>query len=264
MMFSRKGFTLVEMLVVIVIIGVLVGLLLPAVQAARGAARASQCTNNLKQIGLACMNYERAHGGLPPASIYPKYMKNPSTYGDSARIGWVWLVLPYLEQSNIADQYHFDCVWFDPSLQPLVTTRLTVMECPADPVAGNIFSGSNTDPGTSSTVNFKAAACDYFATVSLNSNVSQLGWALRQNEKYTSANSALYDYLGAMQDDKITKTSEIRDGTSNTMMVAEMSGRPHAYLAGGLRDPNGVDKTYGFGAGRTTINTQCAPTRMTD
>ena len=159
----------------ITIIAVLAALLLPGIQSAREAARNAQCQNNLKQLGLACLNYERVHGGLPPASVFPKYLTNLSSLSDSDRIGWVWLVLPYLEQSNLADQYHFDKVWFDPSLQPLVTTRLSVMECPSDPIVGNIFNGSDSDPTSNATVNFQAAASDYFATVSLNSNVSQLG-----------------------------------------------------------------------------------------
>ncbi len=245
---GRQGFTLVELLVVITIIGVLMALLLPAIQSAREAARNTRCQNHLKQLGLACLNYERVHGGLPPASVFPPYLANSASLGDSDRIGWVWLILPYLEQSNLAAQYHFDKVWFDPSLQTLVATRLSVMECPSDPVAGNIFSGSNPDPASGATVNFQAAATDYFATVSLNSNASQLGWTPRQDEKYTSVNGGLYDYLGAMQDDKTTNIAQIIDGTSNTMMVAEMAGRPHAYMTGGVLDPNLPDKTYGFGA----------------
>ncbi len=134
-------------------------------------------------------------GGCRRRDIYPKYMTNPSSYGDNSRIGWVWLILPYMEQTNISDQYHFDCVWFDPTLQPVVTARLSVMECPSDPVAGNIFPGSNTDPISGKTINFRAAACDYFATVSLNSNASQLGWTPCQDEKYTSVNNSNYDYL---------------------------------------------------------------------
>ena len=158
----RKAFTLVELLVVITIIAVLAALLLPGIQNAREAARNAQCQNNLKQLGLACLNYERSRGGLPPASVFPKYLTNLASLSDSDRIGWVWLVLPYLEQSNLADQYHFDTVWFAPSLQPLVTTRLSVMECPSDPIVGNIINGSDSDPTSSSTVNFQAAASRLF------------------------------------------------------------------------------------------------------
>ena len=142
----RKAFTLVELLVVITIISLLVALLLPGIQSARESGRNALCQNNLKQLGLGALNYEHIHGGLPPASIFPQYLTNPSTLSDSDRIGWVWLILPFMEQSNLADQYHFDRVWFDPALQPLVATRLSIMECPTDPVAGKTFSGADTDP----------------------------------------------------------------------------------------------------------------------
>lgn len=102
---SRRtgGFTLVELLVVIAIIGVLVGLLLPAVQAAREAARRSQCTNNLKQIGLGMLNYESTHGHLPAGSHVrvPEDCKN----GTNCRGIPVYVtIMPYMESAGIPDR----------------------------------------------------------------------------------------------------------------------------------------------------------------
>ena len=96
---ARRGFTLVELLVVIAIIGVLVALLLPAVQAAREAARRMNCQNNLKNIGLGCLNYESAKGTLPPGSV------NSTQLGPDGRAaGFTVLILPYVEQGAVSSQ----------------------------------------------------------------------------------------------------------------------------------------------------------------
>src|ERR1700722_14935917 len=90
---TRRGFTLIELLVVIAIIGLLIALLLPAVQAAREAARRSQCVNNLKQLGLAVQGYSDANGVLPPAAATgPEWSNN---FSMKARI------LPFLEQAAL-------------------------------------------------------------------------------------------------------------------------------------------------------------------
>lgn len=96
------AFTLVELLVVIAIIGVLVALLLPAVQAAREAARRSQCTNNLKQLGLAAMNHESTHGTLPSNGWGFGWVGDPDAgYGVDQPGGWMYSILEYVEQGNL-------------------------------------------------------------------------------------------------------------------------------------------------------------------
>ena len=121
----KKGFTLVELLVVIAIIGVLVGLLLPAVQAAREAARRISCSNNIKQLGLAMMNYESAMKKIPPsACVNPKITTNAS-WSVHGRL------FPYLEQNNLANQVDLSLNW---SNFPVINGyRVPTYVCPSDP-----------------------------------------------------------------------------------------------------------------------------------
>lgn len=93
---NRKGFTLVELLVVIAIIGILIGLLLPAVQAAREAARRMQCTNNLKQVGLALHNYHDTNGYFPPARTSPGNQNMPGAWGC---VSFYVALYPFMEQN---------------------------------------------------------------------------------------------------------------------------------------------------------------------
>src|SRR5213075_440950 len=109
----RLGFTLIELLVVIAIIGVLIALLLPAVQAAREAARRAQCTNNMKQLGLALANYESANGAYPMA--YVQVGINNVDWSDS---GWgCWsphaLLLGYIEQGQVYNSCNFSIASYE-------------------------------------------------------------------------------------------------------------------------------------------------------
>lgn len=111
----RSAFTLVELLVVIAIIGILVALLLPAVQAARESARRTQCANQLKQLALACLNYESTNKGLPSSytirtkgqdfAVTSKYLGASTEEGESVQ-SWILEVLPFIEQDAYYDQYN--------------------------------------------------------------------------------------------------------------------------------------------------------------
>lgn len=155
---KREGFTLVELLVVIAIIGILVALLLPAVQAAREAARRAQCTNNLKQIGLAMLNYESAHGTLPAGS--PSFQEKASyTRTGNAGKPWTWVTsaLEYMEQGSLVDAFNPEVALHDNSkpASPNGPTNRTLAQelevdaliCPSDERASTPLMTDRRDGG---------------------------------------------------------------------------------------------------------------------
>jgi prepilin-type N-terminal cleavage/methylation domain-containing protein/prepilin-type processing-associated H-X9-DG protein len=138
----RGGFTLIELLVVIAIIAILIGLLLPAVQKVRTAAARTQCTNNLKQIGVACHNFESSFGYMPPDG------SDPATNFQ----GWLVNILPYIEQGAVYQSFQnftFNSAQFIPTYM-----------CPADPRAPGSFVNSPGGNGLTSYVAIQGI--DYF------------------------------------------------------------------------------------------------------
>lgn len=120
---SRPAFTLIELLVVIAIIAILVALLLPAVQQAREAARRTQCSNNLKQIGLAIHNYHDTNSRFPLSSIEPTL----------SRSGAFASLLPYIDQANLYQKYDFSLGNSDPANLTAVSQRIATYLCPSAP-----------------------------------------------------------------------------------------------------------------------------------
>src|SRR5262249_32937868 len=131
----RGGFTLIELLVVIAIIAVLIALLLPAVQAAREAARRAQCTNNLKQLGLAMANYESANGSFPLGSFHGTGGGDPGWSPCNGRHEFSFFIalLPFFEQAPLYNSWNANIHF---SFSPNTTvwgTMVNSLVCPSDP-----------------------------------------------------------------------------------------------------------------------------------
>jgi len=196
-----RGFTLVELLVVIAIIGTLVGLLLPAVQVAREAARQSACQNNIKQMGLAVLNYESANRELPPA-CYPlrlAVLSPQPTYW--TRVSFITWILPFLEEQTIGDQAVArikanGSTWGGP-----FATQLPALLCPSEIKRTNGPLGGG--------------------TTSYHGNRGDIGMDHTMNNLRGPMYMGAAGSVGAYNSCAV-KVKDITDGTSNTVLLGEV------------------------------------------
>ena len=217
----RSGFTLVELLVVIAIIGVLVALLLPAVQSAREAARRMQCTNHVKQQGLALHNFHDTNKAFPAA--LDELPSSPAV-GDLNTASWTTHILPYIEQQALYQTYNFDRKWDNAATNDAaggpVKKNIPVFLCPSAP-------NRSTRPANANRGN-----TDYAATTERQFPNPFL------NAYQTSAVSlADPNYIGVLGRNVLLavnppvirfanrRMATITDGTSNTFLLAECAGR---------------------------------------
>jgi prepilin-type N-terminal cleavage/methylation domain-containing protein len=234
----QLGFTLVELLVVIAIIGILVALLLPAIQAAREAARRIQCTNNMKQIGLAILNFETAKRKLPksftpncrPGLITcvtpksgpctsPSGGKTPTSDGLSAH-HLLTFILPYMEQQPLYDSIEFDYDWSDnhpshPAPQNLKRVSVEIPDylCPSAPVRPGRY------------------AADYVTLVDIPETdaTNWVGYCTLQSSGQAKQSRTIESLEGMITNDG-KSLRKMTDGLSKTFMFFECGGRPNEYF----------------------------------
>lgn len=224
-----RGFTLVELLVVIAIIGILVAVLLPAVQSAREAARRSQCSNNLRQIGLASLNHEASRGTLPPGCV---------GYGDDEQrnnVGASWGVeiLPFMEEQPVYEQFDFDnkrsyreTAINDSGVSNVEAAQAAVQAylCPTDELTSGLYplQGEGDRQWAPTTYKAVSGVIDQTVTgvavwwdrVATGANANRLR---NEWQKFRGALPATGDVINAGP----VRIAQITDGTSKTVLVGE-------------------------------------------
>lgn len=212
----RRGFTLVELLVVIAIIGILIALLLPAVQAAREAARRTQCGNDFKQIMLAMHGYHDIRKTFPPGEIHGRDATGglgAHCYWDGAIGIWNNFIFPFIEEQASYDLLDFDIrpQWQSEQNRQVMQARFQFFLCPSDP-----YTGLTTEWGTPLNV---ARICHKYAVA------GSIEGSNRRHPDGTLHYSHCNYHDGMFFNDSKVAIPEITDGLTNTMAVCETWGR---------------------------------------
>lgn len=196
--FNNRGFTLIELLVVIAVIAILLALLLPAVQMVREAARKAQCSNNLKQIGLALQNYEGHHRMYPPSTTsqidFGVWSTNPTQYHLHS---WASFLLPHLDQAALYNQINFNVSSVAVPNLKIAEWKLSAYRCPS-------FSGSDFSQSPQYTALSPRLAIRNYAAMGA-----------------TTVGNLWQRPDGVIFPRGSTRVDDIADGTSNTLLVAE-------------------------------------------
>ncbi|WP_254510734.1 DUF1559 domain-containing protein [Anatilimnocola floriformis] len=199
----RGGFTLVELLVVIAIIGVLVALLLPAVQSAREASRRISCSNNMKQLALACLNYEDTYKSLPVGIQFPKGEAPESSRKHGPN--WIISILPFMEQQPLFQKFDLTVPISHANNREPRGTTIKALLCPTDGFNRRKFVGIDANEG------------DNWARGNYGS--SGLNWQLDSN---ANGHWGEPNITGVMGWNVTSRLAEVTDGLSQTLMLGEL------------------------------------------
>ena len=238
------GFTVVELLVTIAIMSLLLAVLVPAIQSARESARRVQCSNNLRQIGLALHNYHDGCHTLPPGSQVTDYRERP-WYSKS--FGWPVAILPHIEQSALYEQFDFniDCQIHH---RHLTDQQLNVFRCPSDPLGGNLIEWKHSENPHPLFGAYWEGGWGGLSYLGVSGTKGQ-PYAERFESCNEWAQQPFFEGLhsGAFFWNSNIRFRDIQDGQSQTLMLTERGIVPGAGKWGGaglnFRCPYGVGDT---------------------
>lgn len=227
----RSGFTLVELLVVIAIIGVLVALLLPAVQSAREASRRASCSNSMKQLTLAFMNYQDTLKVMPPGNVWTSalYGTDSNPGGQiTGSFGWPAFILPYMEASTIHEKINFALPAYVQSIADYRNGTIRTMGNAANQLA------ADSQP--------KTFVCPSARRVSLSTRNSHKDYAINAgvcDGCCVERNGSQMDGMGYLN--SAVPLREVTDGTSNTFLLLELANwAPHSWCGNRAGGPGGL------------------------
>jgi prepilin-type N-terminal cleavage/methylation domain-containing protein/prepilin-type processing-associated H-X9-DG protein len=240
----RAGFTLIELLIVIAIIGVLIAMILPAVQKAREAAARSTCQNNLKQLGLACLNFESTHKGFPRAgehTVTGDFGEGVKTYKTQDLQSPMVFLLPYVEKQDVFERFDLRYPYnATPGNQAAAGAVIPSFLCPSNPLS-NFRSGNRDSVGFGvtdyTTIPYVEGAPGGVALAA--TALTGQSYPLGYYKKFLAADAGTVAHAKSVQLDTLTpailtkvdplwglcKVGDIRDGTSNSILMYEDVGR---------------------------------------
>jgi len=266
----RKAFTLVELLVVIAIIGILIALLLPAIQSAREAARRTQCCDNLKNLGLACITYSNTKKFLPPG----KMVATTSTSGPCGGTefsNWALEILPFMDELPLFRQYRFDLSNSDAVNTPVLKSRVKLQECPSDPNSPEVQTPEVSAPDAMTSSYRGVAGRGWYVQTGLTEAYwdSFKAGANGENMQLTdrgalpvvvTSNGQIgggkMNCMMSILSNQPVKFKQITDGTSKSLLIGEYttSTRP---AAGKSRSAMWANSVFGINLGDVNLPDAC-------